>query len=97
MTRPELIRAIVECLRAFAVGKEPAEITERTDPIRTLGCSSHDGVDFACDLSVRLKLDIPHTFNPFVDDNRNSSRSVGEIADALLTIIKDKKEGGHGN
>ncbi len=86
-SRDDLRKGVVECLQETRRGGADRVITDRTDPIRDLGCDSPDGLDFACRLEEKFSISIPQELNPFVDDNRNRVRRVKEIVDLLENLM----------
>ncbi len=87
-----IIEALQELLGAGFAGK----ISLRTNPIRDCGKDSEDGVEFACLLSERFGIHIPDKVNPFVDDARNRSRTVGEIAALMSKLLQREEVEAHG-
>lgn len=81
-----VVQVIQEALEAD--GKPIPPIDESTDPIRNLGFDSLAGVDAAAEFCRRLPISIEPNSNPFVDDEHDRSRSVGEIVDYLLAKAK---------
>lgn len=90
MTREEVktvvVQVIQDLLDADRLPSRP--IDETTNPISNLGLKSLAGVDAAWEISRRLRIHIEPESNPFVDDEKRRSRSVGEIVDYLMARNK---------
>lgn len=96
LTREEIQELVITSLREVLKDKTVREIDEATDPINDLGLDSLDGINFACTLSEKLKINIPHELNPLLDDEKNRPRRVGEIIDLLNIFLKKQQEASHG-
>lgn len=92
ITKPsrDVIREVLtDCLR-FLKGSDLAEFDETTDVIVGFGLDSMDGIELACDLSTRLRVEIPLKDNPLIEDDaktgRKRSRKFGEIVNYLVEL-----------
>jgi acyl carrier protein len=83
---------VIAALHELLGDKDVDQIDDDTKPIGQLGLRSPDGVDFACELSERLGFEIPDTFNPLVDDERQRARTVGEMVVVLRELIGVQSE-----
>ena len=100
LTRDNVRDRVIECLHEIStedISKEDitSPMNEQTNPMLKLGLDSHDGVNLACKLSEKLDYDIPEEINPLVDDQRKRPRSVGEITDLIMKLLKSRKEQTH--
>lgn len=93
MNRNDMFKLVCDLLRD-SPDNEGAEITWETNPFKTLGKDSHDGIVFACLLSERLGIEIDPDLNPLVDDQHHRARCVGEVVDWCLELAKETKEEG---
>jgi hypothetical protein len=84
---------VLNCLREFLEnsGLRGAEFNERTNLIRGLGLKSDQGVDFVLDLCDVLEFEFPKDFNPFVHSNGRRGRRVGEMLDAIDSLISARR------
>jgi hypothetical protein len=87
---------VIDVLRGMVNSDVAPEIGDGTDPIRGLGLMSDDGLDFACEISIRLNFHFPDDQNPFVDDSGQRARNVREIVELITPMIAGKKEASHG-
>ncbi|MES9995635.1 hypothetical protein [Desulfovibrio aminophilus] len=88
--------ALAQIIEALEEINEQADvtITANTNPIAELKLDSGHGLPFACELEVRLSIEIPVEVNPFVVDSpRPRARTVGEIADLLVEISAGQQGG----
>ena len=90
LTRAQVRDGIIQCLRELLGDRDTLEIDDRTNPIKDLGLDSEDGVAMACALSEKFKCDISNDINPFVDDDRDRGRRVGEIVDLVQDLIASR-------
>jgi acyl carrier protein len=84
--RNEVRDLFLTTLREFLGSRAPDKIDETTDPIKDIGLDSADGVDFACTLSDKFGFKIPDNVNPFVDDKRHCSRSIGDTINLVFAL-----------
>jgi len=87
-SRETIRETLTDCLR-FLKGSELGEFDESTDVIVGLGLDSQHGVELACDLSSRLKIEIPLKENPLIEDGadgRMRSRTFGEVLEYLVAL-----------
>ena len=90
MSRKGIEECVIKCLQKFVISygrdDEDAErIDSQTRPLRDFGLDSQDGIDCACCLA-EVGFDLPASFNPFVNDETNRPRSVGELVDAIINL-----------
>jgi hypothetical protein len=95
-TKQDVSEVVRRVLVRMVGDKAVDEIDNSTDPIRGLGLLSHDGLDFACDISAKLGFRFPDDQNPFVDDSGNRPRRVGEIIDLIYEMVSTQAEVTHG-
>ena len=88
----EIREQVVEVLRGMVKGDPTSEIGDGTEPIRGLGLVSDDGLDFACEISIKLDFHFPDDQNPFVDDSGQRARNVSEIVELIAPMIAGTKE-----
>jgi acyl carrier protein len=87
---------IIAALHDLLGDKDVGSIDDDTNPIGQLGLRSPDGVDFACELSVRLGFEIPDKLNPLVDDERQRARTVREMVLVVSEIVGVQPETSYG-
>jgi acyl carrier protein len=90
LNREKIRDGIIQALHESLGADDTPDIDEQTDPFRDLGQDSEDGVDFACFLSEKFGFEIPPEVNPFVDDARQRSRSVGEMTDLMCHLMEQE-------
>lgn len=91
LSRNQIYHMVRDSIHEIVNESPKPEVNGDTDPIGHLGLDSYHGVDFACELSARLAWDIPLAVNPFVDDETHRSRSVDQIVDLILQLIREKE------
>ena len=87
--KDQIIEILTECLRERRVDTELVQITATTDIEKDLGVDSLEGIELTCELSKRLRIEIPLEENILVNKNANGRRrmrNVGEIAARLLEL-----------
>ena len=87
--KDQIIEILTECLRERRVDTELVQITASTDSEKDLGVDSLEGIELTCELSKRLRIEIPLEENILVNKNANGRRrmrNVGEIAARLLEL-----------
>lgn len=91
-TPQEVQKATLALLHRFlrSQGKNVPDITDDTDLITDLGCSSEDGVDFVLDLCDEYEFEFPDSFNPFVHDSGKRPRKFGELARCISEYVCNK-------
>lgn len=92
MTREQVKKEVIESLREMLVDDPDPDISEKTNPIIKFGLDSLAGVDYACTLSLKLKYTIPFKINPFVNDDLNQPRTIGEIVDLVCELLETQKK-----
>ncbi len=87
--KTQIIEALKQCLQERRSDSEPFEITETTDLCKDLGVDSLEGIELTCEMSKRLRIEIPPEENILVKEDKNGCkrmRNVGQIAARLLEI-----------
>lgn len=79
---------ILTALRDFYGDTDLGDLNDDDDMIAELGCTSLEGVDFACELSDALRFDLPHDFNPFIHESGKRGRTLGEMVAAIATTVR---------
>jgi acyl carrier protein len=83
-----------ECLKQIAGDKCPDDWNPDDDVIGRCCLDSLHGVELACDLASRLKIDIPLKDNPLVEDGddggRKRARSYSEVMDYLVRLSSSR-------
>jgi acyl carrier protein len=77
------------CLRKYLDSTERTTVDFGTDSnlVEDLGLSSDEGVDFVLDLCSALGVDLPHDFNPFIDDSGGRGRRVSEMVSRVEQLV----------
>ncbi len=92
-TKDEIRVCVIDSLKEFIPDdKRNLNLVGETNPIRDLGLTSDDGVDYACSLSDKLNYYIPDNINPFVDDAGNRPRTIAGMVDLLCKLIRIEEE-----
>ena len=92
ISKDEAVKQIIEALEEMNEQKD-VTIDLNTNPIEALALDSGHGLPFACEMEVRLSIEIPDEVNPFVEDKPEPrARTVNEIADLLVTLSEERKE-----
>jgi acyl carrier protein len=91
----EIEARVIEALQELLGAEFAGKINLRTNPIKDCGKDSEDGIELACLLSERFGVHIPDNLNPFVDDARHRSRTVGEIATLMSKLLEREEVGTH--
>jgi hypothetical protein len=90
LTREEVAAVLTERLSFLSSNNSPREIRGDLVVLHEWGLDSEHGVELACDLSARLKLDIPSNDNPLIDEsaptNRKRARTFDEVVTHLLSL-----------
>jgi acyl carrier protein len=87
--KDQIIEILTECLRERRVDNEFVKITATTDIEKDLGVDSLEGIELTCELSKRLRIEIPLEENILVNKDGNGCRrmrNVGEITARLLEL-----------
>jgi acyl carrier protein len=87
--KDQIIEILNECLRERRVETEIVLITASTDFEKDLGVDSLEGIELTCELSKRLRIEIPLEENILVKNDHKGCkrmRNVGEIAARLLEL-----------
>ncbi|RYZ91889.1 MAG: acyl carrier protein [Proteobacteria bacterium] len=87
--KDQIIEILTECLRERRVDSEIVRITATTDIEKDLGVDSLEGIELTCELSKRLRVEIPLEENILVKKDQNGCkrmRNVGEITARLLEL-----------
>lgn len=87
MAEAKIKTAVIETLKML-VDNPKIAVVEETNPIVGLGLTSDDGLEFACVISEKLGIHIDNKVNPFVNDEGNRARTVGEIITLVGTYSK---------
>lgn len=77
------------CLRKFALsaGHDAGMLDDSTDLARGLGLSSDEGLDLVLDLCEEFEFDFPRDFNPVVHETGRRGRRVGELVQAIESML----------
>lgn len=92
ISKDKIKQLLVISLKDLTELENIPDINDKTDINVDLGLDSNDGLDFACDLSEKLGINIPAELNPFVDDDNQRYRLVGEIVEVLLRFLKSEEQ-----
>lgn len=92
MDEKKVRAAVINVLEELVDCDTKQKITDKSNPIVGLGLESDDGLEFACIISKKLGFHLDDKINPFVNDDGNKARSVGEIV-ALISSCKPPKVG----
>ena len=88
--REEIRHVLGDCLRYIARKDCPGEFTEEMVVLVVCGLDSEHGVELACDLSARLKIEIPAKDNPLIEDDdatgRKRARKFEEVVTYLMAL-----------
>lgn len=87
--KDQIIEILTDCLRERRVDTELVQITATTDIEKDLGVDSLEGIELTCELSKRLRIEIPPEENILVNKDQNGCkrmRNVGEITARLLEL-----------
>lgn len=96
ISKEEALKQVIEALDEISEIKGIV-ITPEMNPIENLALDSGHGIPFACELEVRLSIEIPVGVNPFVEDIPvPRARTVGEIADLLVKLSENQVGGNNG-
>jgi acyl carrier protein len=68
-------------------GRGGEQISGDTNMIQNLGLTSLQGLEFVLDLCEEFNFDLPHEFNPFVNDQEKRGRTFEEMIDAVGTYL----------
>lgn len=83
MDKKKVRAAVIDTLKELVDPDEKPKITDKSNPIAGLGLESDDGLEFACIISKKLNFHLDDKINPFVNDDGNKARSVGEIVSLI--------------
>ena len=89
ISRDKIRQILIISLKDLTELEDIPDINNKTDINIDLGLDSADGLDFACDLTEKLGINIPAELNPFVDDDKKRCRVVGEIVEVLFKYFKN--------
>lgn len=94
MTYAEIDDCVRTCLREFLSTCEidDVKVSNDLDLIKGTGFESADGVEFACELSDALGIEVPHDFNPFVCKTGKRGMKVHELVSEVAQWLKSGKE-----
>jgi hypothetical protein len=88
--KSEIERVLQECLRHIARDTYPTSWQPQDNVICCCGLDSQHGIELACDLEVRLGIEIPLKENPLVLDNdgegKKRARTFTEVVDYLIAL-----------
>ena len=93
LAREAVIGALDELLDEL--GADHGAITDDSFPIGDLGLDSADGIDFACRLSDKLRVEVPNDANPFVDDEKVCARTVKQIIEFAGELLRSQEVRSH--
>ncbi|MBE2205715.1 MAG: hypothetical protein IAE94_15390 [Chthoniobacterales bacterium] len=89
-TRQSIERTLEESLRELAGENAPIEIVPEMVVLESWAIDSLHGVELACDLSSRLRINIPLEDNPLVVEDsitgKRRSRTFVEVVDYLFSL-----------
>lgn len=87
--KDQIIEILTECLQERRFDTKFVKITATTDIGKDLGVDSLEGIELTCELSKRLRIEIPLEENILVNKDENGCRrmrNVGEITARLLEL-----------
>jgi len=89
----EIEKVVIDSLGGFlsSLGQKVPPMKSNTNPIKDLGLSSPDGIDWVCDME-ELGFNVPKEINPFVIGNGPRTRTIREIAELLRDYQPEASE-----
>lgn len=80
----------MEALATLAGEKCPKEVSPDLNVLEAWALDSLHGMELACDLSARLKINIPLEDNPLVAEDEKTggrrARTISEVVDYLIAL-----------
>lgn len=77
------------CLRNFldSTGRTTVDFGADSNLVDDLGLSSDEGVDFVLDLCSAIGVELPHDFNPFINDTGRRGCRVAEMVSRVEQLV----------
>jgi len=91
-TKEFVMAQVLEVLKEMSELEEVL-VTPEVNPIEAFALDSGHGIPFACEMEIRLGIEIPVEVNPFIKDGPSpKARTVFEIV-TLLMSFADTNDG----